>query len=319
MFRVLDIGPTGAPRASDGSDLARPPIDGIRWVDVSAQTEADMALLQERFGLHPLAIEDCLHYGQRPKLEEYSGHLFIVTHAFCFANEQTMEIEVRELHAFLGPRWLVTVHASPIAPLDEAWKRAAADATLGRRGADFLYYLVADGIVDACFPVLDRIADELEEIEDAVLEGGGREELARIFRLKHALVKLRKVLAPQRDVMGLLTKRGSDVIAEKTTLYLRDVYDHLLRLHESVETGRDLLGNVLEAHLSMIANRTNEIMKRLTILSSIFLPLSFITGFFGQNFEIVPYKSSALFAVVMVACALVPISMLAWFKKSRWL
>ena len=192
------------------------------------------------------------------------------------------------------------------------------------RGLDFAYYLIADGIVDDNFPILDQIADELEELEDSVLESPKRADLQRIFQLKHHLVAMRKVLSPQRDVLGLLAKRGDVRITDRTALYLRDVYDHLVRINESIEAHRDLLGNALEAYLSAVGQRTNEIMKYLTIMSAVFLPLAFVVGFFGQNFDNFPgmkdwVHSDALMWVMIAICVATPTSMLLWFRTKGWL
>jgi magnesium transporter len=320
MFRVLDVAPEGSPAICEGeAQVAPPPPGTVRWIDLEAQDEAQLLLLQARFGFHPLTIEDCAHFDQRAKLEEYGDYLFIVSHGMTTTDAKPPELEVHEVHAFLGPRYLVTVHERPIPALEAVWKRCAGDAALTRRGADFVYYLVADALVDMNFPLLDRLADEIEDLEDRVVGAARRADLHHIFALKRALVQIRKVLSPQRDVFGLLAKRGGSVVAEKTTLYFRDLYDHLVRLTESVETSRDLLGNALDAYLTTISNRTNEIMKRLTIMSAIFLPLTFVTGFFGQNFQHLPFGSDALMYSMIAACIGLPAAMLYWFYKSRWL
>jgi magnesium transporter len=183
---------------------------------------------------------------------------------------------------------------------------------------------VLDGMVDDNFPILDRVADELDEIEDSVLESPRPEDLHRIFALKRQLVAMRKVLSPQRDVQGLLSKRGDPRVSERTALYLRDVYDHLIRINEAIETNRDLLGNSLDAYLSAVGQRTNEIVKYLTVMSAVFLPLSFVVGFFGQNFDDLPFftnwvHSDALMWSMIVICVVLPGGMVAWFKHKRWL
>ena len=182
----------------------------------------------------------------------------------------------------------------------------------------------ADGIVDDNFPIIDHIADELEELEDAVLSSPQRADLQRIFHLKHHLVAMRKVLSPQRDVLGMLAKRGDSRVSERTALYLRDVYDHLVRINESIESNRDLLGNALDAYLSAVGQRTNEIMKALTLMSAVFLPLAFVVGFFGQNFQDMPgfhdwTTHDGLMWVMIGACIAIPITMLVWFRLKRWL
>lgn len=320
MYRVLDIGPESVPLLIDGLERVSPPPAGVtRWIDLSAHDQSELELLAERFGFHPLTLEDCAHFDQRAKLEEYGDYLFIVMHGLYCPGTDPRELEPLELHAFLGKGYLITVHEKPIAALDAAWRRALGDAGLGRRGADFLYYLVIDAVVDTNFAHLDRLADALDEIEDAVLERPDRDDLAHIFALKRTLVTMRKTLSPQRDVLAILAKRGNAQISDRTSLYFRDVYDHLVRIYESIDAARDLLGNALDVYLSMVGQRTNEIMKSLTLLSAIFLPLTFVTGFFGQNFAHMPFDSDPLMWTMVAACAALPASMLVWFKSRKWL
>jgi magnesium transporter len=319
VSRILDLVPDAMPAISESLDAMGPPPQGtLRWVDIQAQSEAEMKVLAERFRFHPLTLEDCLHFDQRPKVEEYEGYLFIVLHAFGCSDQRSCDAEPLEVHVFLGPGYLVTVHTTPIPPLEAVWKRATSDPGLASRGADFLLYLISDAVVDANFPILDRINDALEEIEDSVLERHDPRDLSRIFELKRTLVLMRKVLSPERDVFAVLSKRGDPRISEKTALYFRDVYDHLVRIYESIDAGRDLLGNALDAYLSMASNRTNEIMKRLTLLSAVFLPLTFVTGFFGQNFEHLPFHSDAFMYSMVVSCVLIPSAMVLIFRRSGW-
>lgn len=324
MFRVMDLR-EGRIELSEGPErVAPPPSDTLRWIDLRGQEAQQLELLRSRFDFHPLAIEDCSHQDQRPKMEEYATHVFLVTQGFSCGRDIVDNLELEELHAFLGERYLVTVHLSGIVALEEVWSRLAIDPALLGRGVDFAYYLVLDGIVDDTFPILDRVADELDDLEDSVLASPQPEQLQRIFALKRQLVLMRKVLSPQRDVQGLLSKRGDPRISEKTALYLRDVYDHLIRINESIEANRDLLGNALDAYLSAVGQRTNEIMKYLTVMSAVFLPLSFVVGFYGQNFEDLPFfpdwvRSDALMWSMIVVCLSLPAGMVAWFKHKRWL
>jgi magnesium transporter len=323
MIRVLDLDETGQIQLSDGHGAVDPPPPGVsRWVDVAGEDAASLEQLRERFDFHPLAIEDCLQLDQRPKLEEYRDHLFLVTQSFT-VKEGGVQVELHELHAFLGERFLVTVHSDPIQAVDEVWQRVRGNPKAIARGVDFVYYLVADRMVDANFPILDRIGDELELIEDSVLQSPRKQDMAKIFELKRQLVLMRKVLSPQRDTMGLLS-RGDRHVSERTSHYFRDVYDHLVRINESIDANRDLVGNALEAYLSAVSNRTNEIMKYLTLLSAVFLPLAFVVGFFGQNFEDLPgfshWTGSDFLMHAMVAlCLIIPCTMVLWFKHQRWL
>lgn len=325
MFRVLEVGNDGPIDLHEGTaQVGQPPDGRLRWIDLVGQDDAQLEILRARFDFHPLAIEDCAHFDQRPKVEEYGRYLFIVTQGFSCPGDHVSELHVHELHAFIGKDYLVTVHQGPIGALEDVWKRAAGDPALMRRGVDFLYYLVADGMVDDNFPILDLVADELEALEDAVLSSPRRQDLSRIFELKHHLVQMRKVLSPQRDVLATLSKRGDERVSEKTALYFRDVYDHLVRINESIESNRDLLGNALEAYLSAVSQRTNEIMKYLTIMSAVFLPLAFVVGFFGMNFEDLPgikgwMHSDALMFLMLGLCVVIPAGMIMWFKRKDWL
>ncbi len=312
-FRALRFTPDGKV-VRGGLDLLDG--QGMVWVDLQRQGPPEVECVARRFGLHPLEAEDCLNLDQRPKLEEYEGHLFLVVHSFT--RHGACELDLHELHAFVGKDFLLTVHADPIAELDAVFERAATDPSLGHRGMDFLLYLVTDRITDGHFVHLDEIADTIEDLEDRLLTRLSREDVEQIFTLKRTLVTLRRTVSPTRDVMGLLTKRGDPRISERTTLYFRDVYDHLVRVSEAVEADRDLLGNALDAYLSMSANRTNEIMKQLTLISVTFLPLSFLTGFFGMNFAGLPFDSRALMFGVVLACAAVPLGMLLWFSRKAW-
>ena len=323
-FRVLELDATGTLHVHDGSDRATPPPLGtFRWVDLAEADSASLELLRERFQFHPLAIEDCAHLDQRPKLEEYGDHLFLVTQGFTCPGLRVKELELHELHAFLGERYLVTVHAGGVDALEGVWRRVSGNKSPLERGVDFVYYLIADSLVDSNFPILDRIADELEELEDVSLENPKRSHLQRIFELKRHLVAMRKVLSPQRDTMAMLSRRGDARVHERTALYFRDVYDHLSRINESIEANRDLLGNALDAYLSAVSNRTNEIMKRLTIMSAVFLPLAFVVGFFGQNFDNLPFHtdwvhSDPLMLAMIVICLGMPLGMALWFRHKRW-
>lgn len=354
VFRVIEIGLEGKLEVRENVlDAGLPPAGVLRWVDVAGEGES-LDRLRSEFAFHPLAVEDCRQFNQRPKLEEYRDHLFLVTQGFsedvaephadekgspadaARKGEDTEEragqvqgfklqgLKLHELHAFLGKDYLVTVHADEIPALEEVWKRVTRDSTLLERGVDFIYYLIAARLVEANLPILDNITDELEDLEDRVLSAPSRDDLGRIFDLKRRLVLMRKVLSPQRDTMAMLGRRGDPRVSERTSHYFRDVHDQLVRLNESIEANRDLLGNSLDAYLSAVSNRTNEIMKSLTLLSAVFLPLAFVVGFFGQNFANLPGirdwpTSDALMHVMLGLCFMTPVLMFTWFRLRRWI
>lgn len=290
---------------------------GLMWIDVQAPSEEALSTLARRFGLHPLAVEDCLHLDQRPKLEEYPNHHFLVLHGFT-AGDDPCELTLHEVHLFIRPELVISVHEHPTPALEEARKRLAVDPTnTFARGVDFIVYTLADALVDANFDILDRIDSSIEALEDQIIEGPEIEHLSAMSAIRRALVTLRRVLSPQRDMLALLSRGGLPFVQERTLLYYRDVYDHLIRLHEQIEAARDLLANARDAWLSMVANRTNETTKQLTIFATIFLPLSFITGFFGQNFELL--SRPVFFWSMLVLITALPLALLFWFRQKRWI
>jgi magnesium transporter len=363
MIRVLELRTEGGQQRLTElkGDAARaacsmpPPGSGImRWVDVSEQTQADIDLLAQGFRFHPLALEDCLHFDQRPKLEEYAGaspYLFVVTHNFVVVptplrapagasglldtensmhmprvlwaecRDRRIAVGVLETHAFIGQGFLVTVHDQISPSLATAWQKVMHDPQLMSRGTDFLYYLLADLLCDANFPVLEQLGDILDDMEEAIFDRPNRLDLHRIYSLRKTLVAMRRVLSPQRDVMGNLSRHGGlALIGDRTAPYFRDIYDHLTRIYESIEAGRDLLGNCVDAYMSAVAQRTNEIMKQLTILSSVLLPATFLSGLFGMNFEMMPFKSHGAFVFALALMFLVvPGGMFLWFRTRGWL
>lgn len=291
---------------------------GPKWIDVEGPTAEKLAPLAQRFGLHPLAVEDCLHFDQRPKLEEYPNHLLLVMQGLHLPSRDVAAVEVLEMHFLLGPDWLITVHDTASAAVAAAAKRMNADpgGTLGR-GADFAVYQVADALVDTHFPLMDLLADELEELETDVFARPDPSQLQRIFELKRMLVVVRRVLSPQRDVVLSIARGGLPFVQERSKIYFRDVYDHLVRLYEQIDAARDLLGASMEGYLSVIANRTNDITKQLTIFATIFLPLSFVTGFFGQNFEVL--SNRGFFWLMLGTILLFPIALVLWFRRKGWI
>jgi magnesium transporter len=325
MFQVLDFGPGEAISLHVGPDSVGLPPEGIvRWVDLENATREELTLLRDRFNFHPLSIDDCGQFDSRPKLDEFREHLFVVTQGLRAVGDRLESLDISELHTFIGNRYLVTVHSAVHDAIGQVWKRCSqAPSPLGR-GPDFAYYLIADAITDLCFPVLDRVSEELSEIEDRVLRTPKKEDLERTFELRRLLAAMRKVVAPQRDILSRLARHESTQISERTALYLRDVAEHLSRLTESIEVNRDLLNNSIEGYVSATSMRTNEIMKSLTLLSAVFLPLTFVVGFFGQNFEELPgapnwTQSPALAWSVVAFCALTPVVMMVWFRAKSWL
>jgi magnesium transporter len=319
VFRTIIFKGNAAEVHEDDASVRRPSADEKCWIDVQQFEAGDLMILQQSFGFHPLAIEDCVNTNQRAKVDEYTDYLFIVMHALEPGAADGKTFTTEQLGAFIGERYLVTVHKKPIKQLEAVWHRALTDAHCGEEGVDFLLYLITDALIDDAFPIIDDLSDRLEAIEAEILDGVEQSQLIRLLGLKRELIAIRRTLAPERDVLGMLVRRGDPRISEKTGFFFRDVYDHVVRAYEQIDVERDLLGNAMEAYISMMENRTNVIMKQLTIFASIFLPLTFLTGFFGQNFTQMPYHSHSLFYAMLVVCAGLPVGMVYWFWQRNWL
>jgi magnesium transporter len=319
MFRTLHINGTSA-RVQEGEPVL-PLTPGEKcWIDLQDFETTELGLVGQRFQFHSLALEDCVTPDQRAKVDEYGDHLFMVMHSLSRGEADGEEvIEAEEVDAFLGESYLVTVHRKPIKQLEAVWQRTITNGHLAAEGVDFLLYLILDALIDDAFPIIDAISDRLEEIEAEIIDRVEQSQLIRLLGLRRQLITIRRTLAPHRDVLAMLVRRGDPRISDKTALYFRDVYDHVVRAYEEIDTERDLLGNAMDAYISMTDNRTNNIMKQLTIFASIFLPLTFLTGFFGQNFTMLPIGSPFLYWAMLSVCVSVPIGMLVWFRWRAWL
>jgi magnesium transporter len=320
MLRSLLIREGAAPVWQEGEDAVRRPEAGERlWVDVVTPTSAELELLGERFDLHPVAIDSCLRIDTRPKIEEYRDQLFIVLHKLVGPERDNAQLTSLELHAFLGEGYLITIQDTQLAEVAAVRERLLAEASLRERSLVYAYYLVCERLAHTNFDALDALFETVEAIEDSVLQRADDDVLPELFVAKRRLAAARRLIVPQREVLAIILDSGTTYVDDRSRLYFRRVLDMLMRMSEAIDTQREILTNVLDAHLSLVSNRTNEIMKSLTLLSAIFLPLGFVTGFFGQNFEHLPFGSAALMWLGLGICVLLPLTMLFWFKSRKWL
>lgn len=289
-----------------------PPKEGFYWIDADVE---DLAVLQPLFNMHDLAVEDCLsEEEQRPKIEIYESHYFIVINSIRFDDE---EIFLRALNIFLGRHFIITVTKQKINELRALkpllWEQEVSSPDY------FLYHLV-DIVVDNYFLVGDRIDDRIELLEENILMHTKKSHLNEIIGLRGEILWLRKVLGPQRDVIATLNKKDLKLIDDQLQKYFSDIYENALKIAESFDTYRDLMGNLREAYQSSVANRANEIMRVFTAITTIFMPLTFITGIYGMNFDFIPglhlrFGSYVLLGVML----LLGISMFYIFRKKEWL
>lgn len=288
------------------------------WLDLAAVGEGtpEFGLLRDAFNFHPLALEDAQRFGERPKLDTYDDFAFLVVFGPGGSDHLV------EVHCFAAPNFLVTIHRHSLPSVDDVKRRLLLPAP--EPSPIMVLYRVVLTLVDGYFPWLSDFDDQLDDIQDAILQNPTDEQLGHLFDMKRALITVRKVVSPQRDVLAIMVNSvgvfpGMTVDYER---YFRDIYDHLLRVSDLVDSYRDLLSGVLDTHLSTVNNRLQVVMKQLTIIASIFLPLSFITGFFGQNFDWMIGRVTSMWGFLSVGIFMqiaVGLALLLWFKRRGWL
>lgn len=295
--------------------------DGLLWVILEESSPNEIqSILGDVFHFHPLTIEDCINAGyQTPKIDDFGDYLFLIAHAiqpFAEIKEET----VMELDIFLGANYLVTLSPDPkMPPVDKTWALLEKDQRIHQGGSDFLCHAILDILVDDYMPLLDRMEDEIELLEDQVLAKPKGETLERILALKHSIMVLRHIIWPQREVINRLSRDEFPEIDAKSRIYFRDIYDHIIRIQEMSENIRDIVSGSLDIYLNSTSLRLNEIMKALTIVSTIFLPLSFVAGNYGMNFKFMPELNWPLGYVMVLGIYLsIVVGMLSFFRKRGW-
>ncbi|MEX0269934.1 magnesium/cobalt transporter CorA [Leptolyngbyaceae cyanobacterium UHCC 1019] len=327
---LIDYSKKGASRRElDTPEEIIPYLDteSVSWVDVKGFGNEDiMQRLGEVFNLHPLVLEDVVNVPQRPKVEEHPEQLLIIARMVTLRDdEETFESE--QVSFILGRHYLLTVQEEPrydsFGPIRERIRTSK--GTICCNGADYLTYALLDSIIDGFFPVLEIYGEQLEELEDEVVANPNRQTLQKIHELKRQLLTLRRAIWPQRDAINALIRDGSDLISNDVRVYLRDCYDHTIQVLDMVETYRELASSLMDIYLSSVSNKMNEVMKVLTVTSSIFIPLTFIAGVYGMNFnpekspfnmpELNAYWGYPICLAVMLAIA---IAMVALFWRRGW-
>lgn len=302
---------------------------GTLWLDIeSASIHGDPAieaLLRDVFGFHPLAIEDALVETHLPKVDDWGDYLYIVFQSID-TTSQGRELALRELDIFLGKNYLVTYHAQPLKFLEEDRRNIERDPDNRlKHGPDHLLYHFLDLAVSGLFEVIEDLDEAIDRAQEEVFHRPTPRTLQSIFRVKQSTLRLHRIISPERELMNRLARDSYASIREEHRVYFRDVYDHLVRTHDLTETLRDLISSALDTYLSAISNRTNDIMKALTVVTVMFLPMSFITGFFGMNFFAdnitfhAPLPKTLLFIVsnVLMIVGFIAPWIMAWRKK--WL
>jgi magnesium transporter len=309
-----------------------PQNEGMLWVDLENPLEAEEeTLLVSLLDFHPLAIEDCQKgredEGHLPKVEDFADYLFVIFNPVESTNHterkrapSKIQITTTQLSAFLSKRILVTHHYKPLRSVTYAMQLCAKNPQTLGRGPDFLFHIIIDDIVDNYTPILDELDDAIDAMESEVFHSPSQRTMARILQLKKDIMTIRRVAVYQREMLNRLSRGEFSIITQDEMIYYRNVYDHLVRMTDLADSYRDVVSGLLDAYLSVTSNNLNSVMKVLTIISTIFLPLSFITGFFGMNFKFLPgaeWEYGVAAATLFMTA--VGVGMLWVFKRNKWM
>jgi magnesium transporter len=288
--------------------------DANLWLHFDTPTEEELDFLKENFAIHHLTIEDIVNQNQRPKIEPFENYVYLAIHPL--RREAKWEIEPSELDLLLGRGWIVSVHYGPLPGLiNKSQLHERIPAALGR-GADFLLYTLVDLVVDSYFPIMDDVEDKIESLEDRLLLRAHPGDMNRLLSLKRSIVHIRRAVTPQREVLNQLTRHDFPFVRPENLVYFRDVYDHLIRIAEELDSLRDILSSVLEIHLASTSNQLNATMKRLTAYGTIFVMITAIAGIYGMNFKFMPELEWRYgYFVVLGIMAAISLGLYFYFKK----
>jgi magnesium Mg(2+) and cobalt Co(2+) transport protein (corA) len=288
--------------------------DANLWLHFDTPTEEELDFLKENFAIHHLTIEDIVNQNQRPKIEPFENYVYLAIHPL--RREAKWEIEPSELDLLLGRGWIVSVHYGPLPGLiDNSQLHERIPAALGR-GADFLLYTLVDLVVDSYFPIMDDVEDKIESLEDRLLLRAHPGDMNKLLSLKRSIVHIRRAVTPQREVLNQLTRHDFPFVRPENLVYFRDVYDHLIRIAEELDSLRDILSSVLEIHLASTSNQLNATMKRLTAYGTIFVMITAIAGIYGMNFKFMPELEWRYgYFVVLGVMAAISLGLYFYFKK----
>jgi magnesium transporter len=298
---------------------------GLIWVDFEGMApEHDEPILRQVFGFHPLAIDDALQETHIPKLDDWETYLYIVLNAVKIDANEPGEVELQELDVFLGNHYLVTHHDEPIDAVNQALEAVQKDDRYLKNGADRLLYRLVDEIINCFMPVVEHLDETIDRAEEQIFSGAHPDTLEFIFTLKRTVLQLRRAIGPQREVLNKLARDQYPVVDQRTRVYFRDIYDHLVRMQDLTENIRDLISSVLDTYLSVVNNRMNDIMKTLTVITTLFMPIAFVASFFGMNFfsPVTPlnvWTGLPAFVITLGITILTPVVMFAWIRRRGWM
>jgi magnesium transporter len=293
--------------------------EGLLWLDIEDVTNEDAELLSNVFCFHPLAVADCISKNiHPPKIDDFDDYLFVIVHGINYHIESDV-VETTELALFLGKNYVVTTHDVPMRSISSVFSRVQANGRHMRRGAEFLAHDILDALVDNIMPTIDEMNDKSATIEDEALHEPKRETLKSIMQLKRSILAIERILSPQRRVIDGLSRGEYALISERAQIYYRNIYDHLLRMEMLTYNLRDMVEGALNTYLSSVSNRMNEVMKVLTLIATIFIPLTFVAGIYGMNFANMPELQWRYgYFIILIVMAVIGISLAVHFRRRRW-
>jgi len=290
------------------------------WIDIDSVSRHQHAILEKLLHFHPLTIEDTLNPNSRVKIEAYDGYLFIVLRAvrFCDTTDDPYDLDTENLYLYLGANFVVTVHAGPSQTIDTVADLIRRSPDIFDRGPARLAHTICDTAIDAFFPILDRVGEFVDGLESRVFERFDESALRDIFALKRMVLSLRRYLAPQREIFNVLTNRPTPLLPAESQLYFRDVYDHVLRINDSLDTFRELLSSTLDSYLTQVSNRLGSITKGLSVIATLSVPFVVISGMWGMNFVEIPLSHYPhgfwVMLVLQLALGVALVAVLRWKK-----
>ncbi len=295
---------------------------GLTWVHLERPTQGEMSVLAERFGWHPLDVEDVLSRRQRPKIDEYEDYRFVVLH-FPVYDKTIGRLNAAELDVFMGPNYLVTLPNVELLPVTRLFARASEDEELREslfsKGSGYLLYHVLDDLFDYCFPILDKIGYKLDRIEDEMFEGRSEEIVRDISNLKQEIISYRKIIKPERSTLRLLERHVERFLPEELDLYFDDIVDAAERIWDLLDNFKEVVEALEDTNESVISHRQNDVLRLLTIFSVTLLPLTVLTGVFGMNVDFPGESTQVSFWIVLGAMAATIVGLLGFFRYKRWI
>lgn len=312
-LQPIDIGPT----LSDPKTLL--------WVDFDGATpQESQPILHTTFGFHPLAIDDALQETHLPKVDDWGSYLYIVLHSVALDPQASTGMHTQELDIFLGKNYIVTHHDEPLDVINHTWDAVQRDDRHFREGVDHILYRVSDEIANRYLTIVEDLDEKIDRLGVDIFQNPNPSTAARIFEIRRSVLWLRRMVSPQREVLNKLARDDYQMIDQKDRVYFRDVYDHMVRLYDIIEGVRDMVSGALDTYLSIVNNRMNEIMKTLTIITTIFMPLTFVTGFFGMNFftPVAPlniWTGLPAFWLTLMLLLVTPLLMIWWMRRRGWM